>query len=106
MFPTARLSFHFRDEDKRWYESFLLFCRNGCRRTWCHFFVMDKFLVLFWKLVDEFVSTSADHSQGLRSIMLHGVDVNINAITFQVIRNFDLQHWANLCVPSNPSFWW
>ena len=51
-----------------------------------------------------FVNTSADHNPSLSPVVLHGVDLNFDSRTFQVIRNFDFQYWANPCVPWNPSF--
>ena len=69
------------------------------------------FLVLRWKLSYVSVNTSADHSPGLRSIFLHGINLYFNSNTFviltsntfRVIRNLDFRHWAIFCISSNPS---
>ena len=37
-------------------------------------------------------------------MVLHPVDLNFNALTFQLIRNFDFQYWANFCSPRMHAF--
>ena len=49
------------------------------------------FLVHFWKLSYVLVNTSADHNPRLGSVVLHGVNLNFNAITYQVIRNLEFR---------------
>ena len=46
-----------------------------------------------------FVTTPVDHNPRLCSVVLHGIDLNINSITFQVIRNFDFQYCVNFVFP-------
>ena len=80
-------------------------CRSGIHRTRIHFYVVNGFLVDLWQLSYVFVYTSADQNQRLSPVVLHGVDLNFNSLTFQVIRNFDIQNWANLYVPSSWIFY-
>ena len=80
------------------------FFGNGLLRTRGHFFAVNECLIFFSKLSYVFVRTFARQYPRLTSIVLHGVDLHFNSIPFEVIRNFDFQHWANFCIPSNPSF--
>ena len=72
-------------------------------RTGNQFFVVNRFLILFKKLIDVFVQSSADHNPGLRSI-LHGINFHFNSMLIQVIRNLDFQYWANFRVSLISSF--
>ena len=83
---------------------FLWFCRNGFRRPGGHFFVMNGFPYLFWKLFYVFVHLSADYNSWLRSIVLHGIHLIFKSIMIRVMRNFDFQYWAIFCIPSKTSF--
>ena len=82
--------------------SFCFIATSG--HTGCHFFAVNRFLVLLRKLGYVFVHSPADHNPRLSSVFLHGVDLTFNSITFLVIRNFDFQHSANCCISSNKSF--
>ena len=82
---------------------FPLVDRQNSRRWWrwrWHERFLDAtsslFLLLFQKLSYVFVNTSADHNPRLGPVVLHGVDLNFNFVTFQIIRNFDFQYLLSL----------
>ena len=94
MFPTTRISFHFRwticiideeDEDGEDMNCSCCFVVTGFTVR-CHFFVVNSFLVFLWKLSYVFPSTSADHNPGLKTIVLHGIGLDVNPTAFQIIR--------------------
>ena len=109
---TAGMSFHVRgligkvvDEDEDGIPCSFCFIAtsftvlDGASSKWIGFLCSSRSSVTY------FVTTPADHYQGLGSVSLHKMDLNFNYTTDKVSRDLDLQYWTNYGVALNSSFW-